>query len=70
MENLTTQRVRRNSAENVEKKFFTAKRAKKNVRALLVIAFATDLADHYSQMANYMRLNGMIPPSSLPPSKS
>ena len=45
-------------------------RAKKNVRALLVIAFATDLADHYSQMANYMRLNGMIPPSSLPPSKS
>ena len=24
-----------------------------------------DLADHYSQIANYMRLNGMLPPSAL-----
>jgi hypothetical protein len=44
-------------------------RARKNVRALLVIAFTTDLSDHYSQMANYMRLNGMTPPSSYPPPK-
>ena len=24
-----------------------------------------DLADHYSQIANYMRINGMLPPSAL-----
>ena len=29
-------------------------------------AHALDLADHYSQLANYMRLNGMVPPSALP----
>ena len=44
-------------------------RAKKNVRARLVILFTTDLVDHYSQMANYMRAMGMIPPSSYPPPK-
>ena len=44
-------------------------RAKKNVRARLVILFMTDLVDHYSQMANYMRAMGMIPPSSYPPPK-
>ena len=41
----------------------------KRVRALLVIAFTTDLSDHYSQMANYMRLIGLIPPSAYPPPK-
>jgi len=45
-------------------------RAKKNVRARLVLLFTTDLVDHYSQMANYMRAMGMIPPSSYPPPKS
>ena len=25
-----------------------------------------DMADHYSQLANYMRLNGMLPPTALP----
>lgn len=35
-------------------------------KARYAIVFVTDLVDHYSQMANYMRLNGMIPPSSLP----
>jgi hypothetical protein len=35
-------------------------------RARLVLGYVTDLVDHYSQIANYMRLNGMIPPSSLP----
>ena len=27
---------------------------------------ATDLAEHYSQIASYMRLIGMVPPSALP----
>ena len=35
------------------------------VRARAMLAFVTDLADHYSQIANYMRLNGMLPPSAL-----
>jgi hypothetical protein len=30
------------------------------------LIYVTDLVDHYSQMANYMRLNGMLPPSALP----
>lgn len=25
-----------------------------------------DMADHYSQLANYMRLNNLIPPTALP----
>lgn len=33
------------------------------VRALLF--FITDLAEHYSQVASYMRLMGMVPPSAL-----
>lgn len=45
-------------------------RKPKNARARLVILFTTDLVDHYSQMANYMRIMGMIPPSSYPPPKS
>ena len=35
-------------------------------RANYVLGHALDLADHYSQLANYMRLNGMLPPSALP----
>jgi hypothetical protein len=35
-------------------------------RASMVIGHALDLADHYSQIANYMRLNGMLPPTALP----
>ncbi|MBC7894257.1 MAG: DinB family protein [Cytophagaceae bacterium] len=35
-------------------------------RANMVLGHALDLADHYSQMANYMRLNGMLPPTALP----
>jgi hypothetical protein len=26
----------------------------------------TDLAEHYAQLASYMRLMGMVPPSALP----
>jgi hypothetical protein len=36
------------------------------VRARFVLGYVTDLVDHYSQIANYMRLNGMTPPSSVP----
>ena len=35
-------------------------------RANMVLGHALDLADHYSQLANYMRLNNMVPPSALP----
>jgi hypothetical protein len=35
-------------------------------RARFVLGYVTDLVDHYSQIANYMRLNGMTPPSSMP----
>jgi hypothetical protein len=32
-----------------------------------LLAFETDLAEHYSQISVYMRLLGMLPPSALPP---
>jgi hypothetical protein len=35
--------------------------------ASLLLAFETDLAEHYSQLSSYMRLLGMVPPSALPP---
>ena len=35
-------------------------------RAGMVLGHALDMADHYSQIANYMRLNKMIPPTALP----
>ena len=35
-------------------------------RASMVLGHALDMADHYSQLANYMRLNGMLPPTALP----
>lgn len=35
-------------------------------RAQMVLGHAIDLADHYSQLANYMRLNNIIPPTALP----
>jgi hypothetical protein len=37
-----------------------------STRIAMVLGHALDLADHYSQLANYMRLNNMIPPSALP----
>jgi hypothetical protein len=39
-------------------------------RASMVVGHALDLADHYSQIANYMRLNNMLPPSALPRPKT
>ena len=35
-------------------------------RARFVLGYVTDLVDHWSQIAGYMRLNGMIPPSAFP----
>ena len=35
-------------------------------RAGMVLGHALDMADHYSQLANYMRLNNILPPSALP----
>jgi uncharacterized damage-inducible protein DinB len=35
-------------------------------RAAMVLGHALDMADHYSQIANYMRLNNMLPPTALP----
>lgn len=35
------------------------------VRMQSVLIYVTDLVDHYSQMANYMRANGWLPPSAL-----
>jgi uncharacterized damage-inducible protein DinB len=35
-------------------------------RATALLLLPIDLADHYSQMAAYLRLNGMVPPSAHP----
>lgn len=35
-------------------------------RVNMVLGHVVDMADHYSQIANYMRLNNMIPPTALP----
>ena len=35
-------------------------------RASALLGHALDLADHYSQLANYMRLNNILPPTALP----
>ena len=35
-------------------------------RVAMVLGHAMDMADHYSQLANYMRLNNILPPTALP----
>jgi uncharacterized damage-inducible protein DinB len=40
--------------------------SRKAPRAQMVLGHVIDMADHYSQIANYMRLNNMIPPTALP----
>ena len=40
--------------------------ARQTARAQMVLLHATDMTDHYSQIAIYMRLNGMLPPTALP----
>jgi hypothetical protein len=37
--------------------------------AAQLLAFETDLAEHYSQISNYMRLLGLVPPSAIPPKR-
>ena len=39
--------------------------SRKTPRANMVLGHVVDMADHYSQIANYMRLNGMVPPTAL-----
>ena len=34
--------------------------------ASYLLAFETDLAEHYSQLSSYMRLMGLVPPSAVP----
>jgi len=51
--------------EQVELKF--GNNPPRNVsRATMVLGHALDMADHYSQIANYMRLNNILPPTALP----
>ena len=40
--------------------------SRQSTRANMALGHAIDLADHYSQIANYMRLNNMLPPTALP----
>lgn len=40
--------------------------SRNTTRANMVLGHALDLADHYSQLANYMRLNNILPPTALP----
>jgi hypothetical protein len=39
----------------------------KRTRAAVMTITTADFADHYSQIANYMRLNGLIPPTAKKP---
>src|SRR5207237_9863470 len=41
--------------------FFGGKKQTKGMAALITVA---DWADHYSQMAIYLRLNGLLPPTA------
>jgi hypothetical protein len=41
-------------------------RTRNVTRASMVLGHDLDMADHYSQLANYMRLNHMLPPTALP----
>lgn len=35
-------------------------------RVTMVLGHVLDIEDHYSQLANYMRLNNILPPTALP----
>src|SRR5262249_17499495 len=51
-------------AEQVEMKM--GANTRQVVRVNMVLGHALDVEDHYSQLANYMRLNNILPPSALP----
>jgi hypothetical protein len=56
-----------NDANLAEQVTMTFRGQSRNIpRASMVLGHALDMADHYSQLANYMRLNGMLPPTALP----
>jgi len=38
--------------------------------ARVLLAFTTDLAEHYAQLASYVRQLGLVPPSATPPHKA
>jgi hypothetical protein len=40
--------------------------SRNSTRITMVLGHVLDVEDHYSQLANYMRLNNLIPPSALP----
>jgi uncharacterized damage-inducible protein DinB len=40
--------------------------SRKVTRVSMVLGHVIDMADHYSQIANYMRLNNLLPPTALP----
>jgi uncharacterized damage-inducible protein DinB len=37
-----------------------------STRVTMVLGHVLDIEDHYSQLANYMRLNNILPPTALP----
>jgi hypothetical protein len=39
---------------------------RKIMRSRYFIGFVTDLAEHYAQLASYMRIMGLVPPTALP----
>lgn len=39
------------------------------LRVRFLILLVTDLAEHYAQLASYMRILGIVPPTALPPAK-
>ena len=39
-------------------------RGRKMTKGAAVLDFSADWADHYSQMASYLRLNGLLPPTA------
>jgi hypothetical protein len=51
-------------AEQIELKF--GANTRQVPRATMVLGHVLDVADHYSQLANYMRLNNILPPTALP----
>lgn len=51
-------------AENITMTF--GNRSRTSPRASMVLGHVIDMADHYSQLANYMRLNNILPPTALP----
>jgi hypothetical protein len=44
--------------------------SRQTTRANMVLGHALDMADHYSQISNYMRLNKLLPPTALPRPKA